>query len=98
MIKGSANFARLLQIAGCVGVCAYPWWRSLKTIFTAGPLYDQFPLTLDSGHRTEAAGPFFYDQQRETEKTWAMPPLFSYLTRSRDRIAEVRFILSAADL
>jgi hypothetical protein len=27
--------------------------------FHAGPFYDQFPLTLDSGRRTEAVGPFF---------------------------------------
>jgi hypothetical protein len=46
--------------------------------FRAGPLFDQFSLTLDSGHRTEALGPFFYDQEAETEKTWAVPPLLSY--------------------
>jgi hypothetical protein len=48
--------------------------------FHAGPLYDQFPLTLDSGHRTEAVGPFFYNQQKDSEKTWAIPPLFSHET------------------
>jgi hypothetical protein len=36
------------------------------------------PLTLDSGQRTEAAGPFFYDQRKDSEKTWAVPPLLSY--------------------
>ncbi len=45
--------------------------------FHAGPLFDKFSLTLDSGNRTEAVGPFFYDQQRELEKVWAVPPLFS---------------------
>ena len=48
--------------------------------FSAGPLYDQFPLTLESGHRTEAVGPFFYQQERDTEKSWGMPPLFSRVT------------------
>jgi hypothetical protein len=48
--------------------------------FGAGPLYDQFALTLDSGHRTEAIGPFFYSQERDTEKSWAVPPLFSRVT------------------
>ncbi len=46
--------------------------------FHAGPLWDEFSLTLDSGHRIEALGPFFYNQQRETERTWAVPPLFSH--------------------
>lgn len=46
--------------------------------FQAGPLFDQFDLTLDSGQRIEAVGPFFYDQQKNTEKTWALPPFFSH--------------------
>jgi len=46
--------------------------------FVAGPILSQFSLTLDNGHRTEAIGPFFYDQKKESEKTWAVPPLFSF--------------------
>jgi len=42
-----------------------------------GFLYDKFELTLDQGHRTEAAGPFFYDELKETQHTWAIPPLLS---------------------
>ena len=48
--------------------------------FSAGPLYDQFPLTLDSGCRTEAVGPFFYRQERGMEESWGLPPLFSRVT------------------
>jgi hypothetical protein len=48
--------------------------------FHAGLLYDQFLLTLDSGQRTEAVGPLFYDQQKDSEKTWALPPFFSHDT------------------
>jgi len=48
--------------------------------FSAGPLYAQFPLTLDSGHRTEAVGPFFFQQERDTEMTWGITPLFSRLS------------------
>ena len=44
----------------------------------AGPLFDEFPLTLSAGHRTEALGPFFYSEQKESQKTWAIPPLFSH--------------------
>lgn len=44
---------------------------------SAGPVFSRFSLALDSGFRTEAAGPFFYHQQRESETTWAVPPLLS---------------------
>lgn len=55
--------------------------------FHAGPLYDQFPLTLDSGQRTEVIGPLFYNQQKDSEKTWAFPPIFS---RASDPDVEYR--------
>lgn len=48
--------------------------------FRAGPLFDEFTLTLDPGCRTEALGPFFYDQRKDSEKTWAVPPVLSYDT------------------
>jgi hypothetical protein len=46
--------------------------------FHAGPLFDQFPLTIDSGQRTEAAGPLYYRQEKNSESTWALPPFFSH--------------------
>jgi hypothetical protein len=60
--------------------------------FHAGLLFDEFPLTLDAGHRTEAAGPFFYNQQKDTEKTWAIPPLFSHDTNSAVESREDDFV------
>lgn len=44
----------------------------------AGPLWDDSELTLAPGHRLEAFSPLFYEQQKETEHTWAFPPLLSY--------------------
>ena len=44
----------------------------------AGPLFDEFDLTLAPGHRTEALGPFFYSEEEETQRAWAVPPLLSY--------------------
>jgi hypothetical protein len=41
-------------------------------------LFDEFDLTLAPGHRTEALGPFFYSEQKETRRTWAAPPLLAY--------------------
>ncbi len=46
----------------------------------AGLFYDHFRLTLDEGERTEAAGPFFYDEHQDTKRTWAIPPFFSHTT------------------
>ena len=46
----------------------------------AGPLYDNFPLTLLPGNRTEILGPLFYEQQTGSERTWALPPIFSHHT------------------
>src|SRR6267154_4648642 len=50
---------------------------SSEALWRAGPAYDRFELTLDSGNRTEAVGPFFYREQKETQHTWAIPPLLS---------------------
>jgi len=48
-----------------------------------GPLFQEFKLTLDTGHRTEAVGPFYYHQRIEEDedltRIWAVPPVFSYL-------------------
>jgi hypothetical protein len=44
----------------------------------AGFLYNEFPLTLTQGEREEALGPLFYNETRESEHTFAVPPLFSY--------------------
>ena len=44
----------------------------------AGFLFDEFDLTLDLGHRTEAAGPFYYNQVEDLQRTWAIPPVFAY--------------------
>jgi hypothetical protein len=58
------------MFAGVDGICVG------EDIFHAGPIYDQFPLTLDSGWRTEAAGPFFYAEKSDSKKMWAVSPLF----------------------
>jgi len=58
----------------------------------AGSLYDQFSLTLDPGHRTEAVGPFYYDQQRESDRVFAVPPLFSHTTDTATDSEEFDFL------
>jgi len=63
----------------CLGL-VLTFYQSLlaEDNINAGLAYDAFPLTLDAGHRTEALGPLFYNQQKGSEKTWAVPPLFSH--------------------
>jgi hypothetical protein len=69
-------------LRGCFLILTFCFAASIfaEDTFHAGLLYDQFPLTLDSGRRTEAVGPLFYDQQKDSEKIWAFPPLFSHTT------------------
>ncbi len=43
--------------------------------FEAGPAYANFRLTLDPGWRTEILGPLFFDEQRDTQRQWGIPPL-----------------------
>lgn len=44
---------------------------------SAGPLFDEFKLTLSPGEQTEALGPLYYRQTTDTQRTWAVPPLLS---------------------
>jgi len=48
-----------------------------------GPFYHEFKLTLEPGHREEALGPFYYQQEvdepRSLTRLRAVPPLFAYL-------------------
>lgn len=61
-----------ISLGGPAPLRAAPEWADL------GPLFQEFQLTLDPGHRTEVLGPLYYDQQRDTVRTRAMPPLWSY--------------------
>ena len=56
--------------------------QSMASDISAGPLVQQFKLTLDPGHRTEVVSPLFYTQELGEEpditRVWAAPPFFSY--------------------
>lgn len=66
----SLIFTGFYCLTHCVG-------RAEDAASHAGFLYDHHRLTLESGWRTEALGPFYYHQQTELESHWAVPPLFS---------------------
>jgi hypothetical protein len=44
----------------------------------AGPAVDEFDLVVQEGHRKEIAGPFYYEEQQELQRIWAVPPVLSY--------------------
>src|SRR5438067_2282996 len=58
----------------------------------AGFFYDSFDLTLDSGHRTEALGPLFYSEEKDTQRTWAIPPILSYSQDPGTESKEIDFL------
>lgn len=72
------SFTRFSLFCWLAFIASLPLGGLAADPLSAGPLYDKFDLTLTPGHRTEVMGPFFYDQQIETERTWALPPLLSY--------------------
>ena len=59
---------------------------------TLGPLYQEFHLTLAPGHRQEALGPLYYDEQREEVRTFAVPPLFSWTEDTGTDSSEFDFL------
>jgi hypothetical protein len=48
--------------------------------FQAGPLFDDFQLTLAPGDRMEVLGPLYYNQQSESDRLWALPPFYAHET------------------
>src|SRR5580693_2610849 len=87
-----SNYLRCLVLAFLAGLLPGRL-AAADNLWNVGPLYDHFGLTLDSGDRTEALGPFFYDQIRnETGRTWAIPPLFSYTSDPATEDREVNLL------
>src|SRR5580765_135665 len=83
MHKGPITTSLLLFLAATVA-------RSDEPVL--GPLYQDFHLTLAPGHRTEILGPFFYHQQKESTRLWAVPPLFSYTLDDEVDFSEFDFV------
>ena len=69
------SFTKYLIIC-CLGIGCLASAQILRADgFRAGPIYDDFKLTLAPGHRKEILGPFYYSEQKETQHTWAFPLL-----------------------
>lgn len=77
MFAGSRTLVHGLRMI-CFGLAlTLTYTAPAQDGFRAGPIFDEFALTLDPGCRTEALGPFFYNQWKDSEETWAIPPLLS---------------------
>lgn len=50
---------------------------SVRLKYQAGPLIHDFDLTLKTGVRREAAGPFYYEEESGSQEQWAFPPFVS---------------------
>src|ERR1044071_1307958 len=78
-LRLNKSFLYLLPVfLGCL-VFVFPGIGYSAEEFGLGPLWDHFRLTLAEGYRTEALGPFFYSEHKDSQDTWAIPPLTSHL-------------------
>ena len=86
-----AMFKNLQLTLFALGVCLFAQVVGADSL-DAGLLYDDFNLTLAPGHRTEIAGPAFYFEEKETQKQWALPPLWSDTRDSATDSEEMDFL------
>ena len=83
---------RCLVLLGLsLAVVAVPQVAKTESL-PAGPLFDEFDLTLTLGHRKEAVGPFYYTEEQETRRIWAVPPLLSYTRDPATESKEFHFL------
>jgi hypothetical protein len=87
--KTGIHCLRIFSLGLAIG---FPSVALAEDGFHAGPIFDEFALTLDAGHRLEAIGPFFYNQRKDSEATRAIPPLLSYDTDPATESKEFDFL------
>jgi hypothetical protein len=73
MVNSRQFFWPLFRLAGLLAAVSA---QAGNEECLAGLAYAKFGLTLDSGWREEAAGPFFYQQATAGQTQWALPPFF----------------------
>jgi hypothetical protein len=92
MSNRPVTIAKLLGLCCLGGLIELPLQLHANNDWDAGLLFDKCVLTLEAGQRTEALGPLFYRQQRDTEHTLAVPPLFSHTTDDATEATEFDFV------
>src|ERR1700761_7125777 len=92
-IASYAVFCRLaLVLSFFFGEANFAVGQDTNSTISAGFIFDRFKLTLEDGMRTEAAGPFYYSEQKEDESTVAFPPFFSYYKNPAVESVEYDFL------
>ncbi len=92
MFKSPCLIAKVFSLC-CLGASFWsPLQANEQADWDAGFIFDQFSLTLDSGRRTEVLGPVFYDQKKESEHIFAVPPLFSHTSDPATESEEFDFV------
>ena len=81
-IKLPVCFVEFFHVGRRIIILAAVLWAAAPVLAAEdgagfGPAWDRFQLTLEDGFRTEAAGPFYFSQQRDSETIWGIPPFFS---------------------
>ena len=72
------SLAALLVVLGGAAAHAQGESEAFADI-AAGPVFDKFGLTLDSGTGTEAAGPFYYHREAVDQSQWGIPPFYTQI-------------------
>lgn len=88
MDRAFKRWTLLLWVALLMGHCS----PSSAAEPACGPLIHKFTLTLAPGERTEALGPFFYRERKESTHLWAVPPLFSHTLDQEIDFEEIDFV------
>ncbi len=81
----------------CLGLLLAIWWPAATPVRaddgpSAGFIFDSFSLVLEPGHRTEAAGPFYYSEKKAGEATLALPPLVSFYENRAVQHGEINLL------
>lgn len=71
-----SKFQFILKYALCA-ILLLPLAGRAERDWVAGPLFSEFDLTLELGHRKEAVGPLYYSQHQDTVEQWALPPFYT---------------------
>jgi len=90
--KHSRTYVRLFFFLCVILWTAAPLGLRGSQPFRAGPLFDEFDLTLTPGRRMEALGPLFYSEKQESQRLWAVPPVLSYDKDPETDVEEFDFL------
>lgn len=87
---------RALLVAVTLACAGRPSAGESPLPWQAGPLAQEFSLTLSKGTRLEALGPLWNSQEKEGGTQWAVPPVVSYKVDRNTDSQEIDFLYPLA--